>query len=110
MIVETYYFRGIKVNIDDSAYRDKTPEELAAVRRNIERMKLACLRVGMPLLRRELGGPPSIWPSGSRRCWDSNGPDSLRRTRSRTPGARRREEGKRYDELCRTSGPEWVSG
>ena len=36
MIVETYYFRGIKVNIDDSAYRDKTPEELAAVRRNIE--------------------------------------------------------------------------
>lgn len=36
MIVETYYFRGIKVNIDDSAYRDKTPEELAVIRRNAE--------------------------------------------------------------------------
>ena len=43
---------------------------------------------GMPLLRQEPGGPPSIWPSGSQQCWDSNGPDFLRRTRSRTPGGR----------------------
>ena len=35
-IVETYYINGIKCNIDDSAYRDKTPEELAVIRRNAE--------------------------------------------------------------------------
>ena len=32
-IVETYYINGIKCNIDDSAYRDKTPEELAVFKR-----------------------------------------------------------------------------
>lgn len=36
MIVETYYIRGVKVNIDDSAYAGKSEEELAAVRSNIE--------------------------------------------------------------------------
>ena len=35
-IVETYYINGIKCNIDDSAYWDKTPEELAVIRRNAE--------------------------------------------------------------------------
>lgn len=35
-IVETYYYKGIKCNIDDSAYINKTPEELAAIRRNAE--------------------------------------------------------------------------
>ena len=34
--VGTYYINGIKCNIDDSAYRDKTPEELAVIRRNAE--------------------------------------------------------------------------
>ena len=32
----TSYITGIKCNIDDSAYRDKTPEELAVIRRNAE--------------------------------------------------------------------------
>lgn len=36
MIVETYYIRGVKVNIDDSAYAGKSEEELAAVRSHIE--------------------------------------------------------------------------
>ena len=36
MIVETYYIRGIKVNIDDSAYAGKSAEELERIRENAE--------------------------------------------------------------------------
>lgn len=36
MIVETYYIRGIKVNIDDSAYAGKSAEELERIRKNAE--------------------------------------------------------------------------
>lgn len=36
MIVETYYIRGIKVNIDDGAYTGKSAEELERIRENAE--------------------------------------------------------------------------
>lgn len=36
MIVETYYIRGIKVNIDDSAYAGKSAEKLERIRENAE--------------------------------------------------------------------------
>ena len=36
MIVETYYIRGIKVNIDDGAYAGKSAEELERIRENAE--------------------------------------------------------------------------